>query len=328
MSLASRRVVVILTTASVVVIAVGVGYAGWQLSQAPVTHPTATVAPRADNGVVPWVDRPGVNPTPPPSPPAPAPAYAACTADQIRVKDTRGGAAAGNIGLDVTLVNASSSPCSLSGYPSSFIGVRSSGAHETIKVGHGTMFDDNAWPANLAPNDTAQFDIGTADGCDALNRATPQTNSFTAAIVGLPGGGTFTVNSGFDIACGIGVGKFGIAGQQPPDPAAYPGLTAALNAPDSAPAGTTLHFTVTLTNMGRSALQLDPCPVYDVALISKSYDALVYTLNCDTVREIAAGASVTYAMQIPVPDEKGGVKFSWSIPAQASAGAAKLLIIT
>jgi len=321
-------VLVTLTTASVVVIAVGVGYAGWQLSQAPVTHPTATVAPRADNGVVPWVDRPGVNPTPPPSPPAPAPAYAACTADQIRVKDTRGGAAAGNIGLDVTLVNASSSPCSLSGYPSSFIGVRSSGAHETIKVGHGTMMDDNEWPANLEHGGTADFTIGTSDACDALNRPTPQSDPFAGAIVGLPGGGTFTVKAGFDAGCGVGVGAFGIPAEEALDPSSYPGLSVALHAPASAAAGTTLHFTVTLTNNGNSTLRLDPCPAYDEALIRTSYQPLVYLLNCDTVHEIAPGASVTYAMQIPVPDEKGGVKFSWSIPAQASAGAAKLLIIT
>jgi hypothetical protein len=33
-------------------------------------------------------------------------------------------------------------------------------------------------------------------------------------------------------------------------------------------------------------------------------------------------------MQAPLPQEKGGVKFSWTIPAQASAGYARALAIT
>ena len=40
-----------------------------------------------------------------------------------------------------------------------------------------------------------------------------------------------------------------------------------------------------------------------------------YTLNCDSVHEIAPGQAVTYAMQIQLLPAPGTAKIGWSVPA-------------
>lgn len=273
-------------------------------------------SPPTGAGVVPWVNRPASMP-PPPSEPAPPPAlYPACTAAQVSVRSLGGGAAAGNLASKLRMTNTSASPCTLRGYPTKFIGVRRDGTQRVLRPGHGTMFDASGyWPANLRPGDSATLTIATGDACPALNQPTPQTDPYSGELVGLPGGGEVSGSAAFDPSCGLGVSQLGVPAPSPPDPNAYAGLALSIDRPQTAAAGTLMHFTVTLHNTAESPVQLDPCPVYTESIYSGGANNYVYTLNCDKITAIQPGQSVTYAMQIPVPSQPGTAKFGWSIPA-------------
>ncbi|MHB2024493.1 MAG: DUF4232 domain-containing protein, partial [Mycobacteriales bacterium] len=103
------------------------------------------------SGVVAWVDQPATPTAPPPptAPTPPPPAYPACTASQLQGSSAPGGAATGNLLSVVVLTNVGPSPCSLSGYPASLVGVHADGTRQVFSPLHGTAFDASfAWPAN------------------------------------------------------------------------------------------------------------------------------------------------------------------------------------
>lgn len=317
----SARRSALTVTAAVAGVCLLVAGLGWWLSRPPAHAARDRGAVKAADGsdsIVPWVDRPAAAPTPTPVVRSPPPVrYPACTSAQLDAKTETGGAAAGNLEGRIRLTNTSTSPCTLTGYPTSFVGVRADGSQQTLRPHHGTFFDgDGYWPANLKQGEAASVTIGTADGCEALNQPTPHPDPFRGEIVGLPGGGTVTADAGFDPSCGLDIGELGVPAPPPADPNAYPGLTVSIDRPDNAPAGSTMHFTVTLTNPTSHAVDLDPCPVYTEAIypLQGSPSSYSYLLNCDRVQSIAAGQAVTYAMQIPVPDGDGYAKFGWSIP--------------
>jgi hypothetical protein len=284
-------------------------------------------------GIVPWVDRTASPPIPPPSPRPPSPAYRSCAASSIRAQASFTGAAAGNISNRITLTNIGATPCTLSGYPTSLTGIRADGTQQPLHPTHGTMFDDAfAWPANLRPGQAAGVSIATADGCAALNTThltrRARRAAFVGARIGLPGGGTVTARSRFNSACGVGLSRIGIAAQPAPDPHLYAGLDLSVQHPASALAGTTMIFTVTLSNHSGHAVALRPCPVYEEGIYALGQAAVhIYRLNCGTVRSIAAGRRVSYAMRMPVPAAPGLAKLSWTIPAGGLFGGGVLTIV-
>jgi hypothetical protein len=226
------------------------------------------------------------------------------------------------------LVNTSRAPCTLTGYPTSFVGIREDGSQKALQPDHGTFFDGAGayWPANLRPGQAAKLVIGTATACSALNQPTPRPDLYVGELVGLPGGGEVSASAPFDPSCGLGVGKLGVPAVAPADPDAYPGLELSIDRPDTAPAGTTLRFTITLTNVNDAPVQLTPCPVYSEGIFADTVHTYGYTLNCDDLRAIEPGEAVTYAMEIPVPSETGTAKFGWSLPAASLFGAGLLTI--
>jgi len=313
-----RRRRIVAATASVIAVCAGLAWLGW-VWWSPAGHRRHVVAVSStEPAVAPWVDRPASLPAPPPSPPPPSAAYPACRADQIKVRAGSAGAATGHIANTLLLINFGDRPCTLAGYPTSVTGVRADGAQVSLHAGHGTFFDGAGyWPANLQPGDHGELVVATADVCAALNQPTPQPDPYASVLVGLPGGGDVRAAVGFDAACGVDVSELGVRASPPPDPDAYPGLTATMHAPSTVPAGTLMHFTVTLTNGGNAVVALDPCPVYAESIYSDGPHEHVYELNCDTVHSIGPGESVTYAMQIPVPSTRGLAKFGWRLPAGA-----------
>ncbi len=233
----------------------------------------------------------------------------------------------------VVLTNAGSSPCSLSGYPTSLVGVHADGRRRSLSPSHGTQFDTQfAWPADLRPGQSGRLGIATWDACPAAQVPGGLSNpahAYTGEVVGLPGGGTVRADAPFDAVCGVGVTTFGSPEPQPSQTGAYPGLQAKADLPATAVAGTTLNYTVTLTNTGDQPVNLVPCPVYSEIINTGTVHSYSYRLNCSTVQSIAAGDSVTYAMRIPVPTGHSGIaKFGWSIPNSATAFAGTTLTIT
>ncbi len=101
--------------------------------------------------------------------------------------------------------------------------------------------------------------------------------------------------------------------------------------------GSTLDYTVTLTNGSDHTIALDPCPTYQQALYVVTAPAVprpepeFFALNCDTVHAIAPGQSVRYAMriQIPkVPATTSPTKFVWLMPDGMGVGAGRALTVT
>lgn len=285
-------------------------------------------------GVIPWTDTPARRPAPAPTPTPPAPSYPARSASQLRASAGGRGAAAGNVAVGVLLTNIATTPCSLSGYPTSLAGVLPGGARQVLHPGHGTMFDAaTAWPANLHPGGVAHLTLGTSDVCNGPTPPTP----YTAAIIGLPGGGTVTAPVKFTAVCGVGVSTLGEPAPSQSATGSYPGLTAATSLtsatgrPTPVAAGTTLHYTVTLTNSTERSITFRSCPVYQQGIYPiRGHGPSVgyYRLNCAPARTIPSGGQVTFAMQIQVPATTGVAKFGWNIPNSAAAYSGGALTIT
>lgn len=318
----------------------GPAHMGIAAPASPSASPSASASPPAGADLVPWLDEPG-SPPPPmsplPTPTPPAPAYPACTAAQLIAEPGQGGGATGNDITVIALHNVGKSNCSLFGYPTSLVGVRADGSKVTLHPGHRGMFSEfYTWPADLKPGGIGHVGIMFWMGCDAAQSpGADKLTSFTSAILGLPGGGTVMAPAAFTTTCGISVTTFG--GPPPPPPMVegpYPGLTAHADLPPTAVAGSTLDYTVTLTNTTDHDVVLDPCPVYEqgiyaaAAPISQPH---YFQLSCEAVHVIAAHESVTYAMRIAVPNAPTGTfaKFVWQVepPGRGPAAGGAVTIV-
>ena len=296
---------------------------------------TTLVAGGGSAGPVPWIDGPAIAPPPPLVPTPPPPAYPACRASQIRASAGRGGVGLGHVLSVVVLTNVSGSSCSLSGYPTRFIGVHANRSQQVLSPGHGgTQIDQQfAWPANLHPDQSGKLGIGTADACPAAQQEqqkvhTRPPTAYSGEIVGLPGGGTVRASAPFDTVCGVAVTTFGGPEPATTQTGTYPGLTAHATLPSQVVAGTVLDYTVTLTNNTDRPVALAPCPIYQESIYAGQPHVDTYRLNCTTVRTVPAKGSVTYAMRIPVPDTTASAaKFGWGIPNSAGAYSGEAITI-
>ena len=77
-------------------------------------------------------------------------------------------------------------------------------------------------------------------------------------------------------------------------------LTATLHGPDRVRPGSTVDFSVVLTNPTSTAIALDPCPSYDLTV---GVQTTSYGLNCAGAPSaaIAPGASVTFDIPVRIP---------------------------
>ncbi len=216
------------------------------------------------------------------------------------------------------MTNVSDVNCSLSGYPTSLVGIRADGSKQALRPDHQSFFAEGySWPANLEPGKTGRFAISFTLGCVAGSAPDP-SHAFTQAVVGLPGGGTATFSTKFATTCGVSVTAFGQPAPPPPDlTGKYPGLTAKADFPDTVVAGATMHYAVTLTNTTSEDMRLDP--VYGQWLYPPK-QAQFFKLNCGGAATVPAHGSVTYAMQMAIPATSSDpAKFSWQIPGSAEA---------
>jgi hypothetical protein len=311
-----RRFLQVLGTGLTAVLIVGGVATFGEGGSARVAPPVASSTAPA---VVPWVDTPGVitSPSYAPSPVATA-RFSACTADQLTALPDTSGAATGNLGDTLTFRNSSTSPCSLSGYPTSLVGT-SRGQQATLDARHGTFFDQMTEdPSNLQPGQTSNLVIGTDEHCiygPQVGQPAKTPRMYDAVEVGVPGGGVVHSPANFDGACGTSVSTFG----QIPDFAQklvspYPGLSATLSLPRTAVAGEVLHYEVTLINRTDQTIRLEPCPTFVVSTFTDLSNHDAYALNCAVVGELSAGTARVFAMELMTPTHLGLTKFGWSIP--------------
>jgi Protein of unknown function (DUF4232) len=263
-------------------------------------------------GEVAWVDRPVAPFVEPTAVPLPTDARPCQPSDlTIRVGDF--GAGLGNLNLPVDFLNHSDSSCVLVGEPT-LEGVKANGSLVPLRVTAGSYFGDPGPPSNIGPGQVAALNISGVSGCSV-------GTFYPTFHLGLPGGGTVEFpTKNFPVGCGVWVSQFGVpADAVPATDTPLSELTAQITAPPTAKAGTTLTYSVTLSNTTGAAYSLSPCPAYTefVGTGSTTWVATVlnYELNCDATPAIPARGSVTFQMRLALPAEQpaGSGKFGWDL---------------
>lgn len=272
----------------------------------------AAASPPAPVGEVAWVDRrvaPFVEPTAVPLPTDARP----CQSSDLTIRVGDFGAGLGNLNLPVDFLNRSNSSCVLVGEPT-LEGVKANGSVVPLRVTSGSYFGDPGPPSNIGPGQVAALNISGVDGCSART-------FYPTFQLRLPGGGSVEFpTKDFPVGCGVWVSQFGVPADAVPATDAPPSpLTALITAPPTAKAGTTLTYSVTLSNTTGAAYSLSPCPAYTefVGTGSTTWVATVlnYELNCDATPAIPARGSVTFQMRLALPTDQpaGSGKFGWEL---------------
>jgi len=319
----ARRLVYLATGALAMVVVAGTSLGIYGLTRLSKSgpHPPAAVGDNP-NMVVAWVNRPAPSLTPKPSP---LPSYG--TAPECghgalgEPRSGHVGFGLGNTNIQISIRNVSRAACELKGYPIVY-GVAANGAVTRLRTPHGSYFGDPGPEGPIGPGKTVAVNFSGGDTCD-------KHLVYPTFRLLLPSGDRVDVqNHGFDAGCGVDVSRFGVPGLSPP-PEQSSLLETRVDAPHSAAIGSTLSYTVTITNGGDVGYELSPCPTYEEYVYVSDGPTAKSTrrdeyLNCDTVTEIPAGGSVTYAMVIDVPAEAGTGKLGWilNVPGRPAAGAA------
>ncbi len=114
-------------------------------------------------------------------------------------------------------------------------------------------------------------------------------------------------------------------------PGAAGTLQARLQLPAGVRAGTTLRYTVTLTNPTKTAVVLHPCPGYTEGLYASGLVVRrSFALNCRPVHAIAAHGHVRYAMRLAVPRRAAQsiAKIGWNLDTPTGPFAGGVVRIT
>lgn len=85
--------------------------------------------------------------------------------------------------------------------------------------------------------------------------------------------------------------------------------------PLTAAAGDTVSYAVTLTNPTSTAISLDTCPSYQEGIKGQPSSVHTYRLNCGSVTRIGPHSSVSFAMQLPLPEglAPGAAVLDWKL---------------
>jgi len=233
---------------------------------------------------------------------------------QLRATDAGREGGGGTTWYGVTLTNVSSSPCELSGYPTSLSGVRANGQSVNLHPAENLTNLGGEASGNIGPGESGSVFLGTNNACFGERTIVPGT--FAAARFGLPGGGVLTVAAQmigpYRFECGASVSPIAVQTPPPtfgPDPLAYlANLTVSLHAPAMVRAGDVLHYTMTLTNPTGGSVVLSPCPSYLERLewILPRAVGAQYQLNCAPAHPLGPGTRETLALELPIPGAVSG----------------------
>jgi hypothetical protein len=290
-------------------------------------HP-AHAAPGAPGvPAAPWLNQPAIEKTH--AAPAPVRGARPCASNDLQVVAGPTGAYRGNATQEIRLTNIGAEACHLVGFPNTQV-LPAGEAPQTVGA-----HEQNPQLANervdLAPGEEVVMLIGTPGACDAA--AGPQRKVNKRVQLALPGGGLKVLEGvHIDTLCGrASVLKFHPVHNEAAANAraakAGPSLSQ-LNGSLSAPAeqvrGSTLHYTVTLTNPTATPIPLSPCPAYTQSIYAEGKIASsTLRLNCGAVgAQIAPNSAVSFDMQAQVPADlpAGGAKLSWKLEDGPGAG--------
>jgi hypothetical protein len=270
------------------------------------------------------------------APSAPVSALKPCTAVDLRVTPGFEGAATNNISQPFELTNAGTGDCSLQGYPSLLQGWQG-GRWHPLTFTRGTAFiDEDPSPAavDLPPGAQAELIIGTTDACNGGDVG--DSLLYPRLRATLPDGSSVDLDAPVNAFCELDVSSFHptpppMSSPPAPTPGPFAALQLQLHAPDHAPAGAALAYTVTVSNPTDANIVLDPCPTWNQAIdVPVGTDGLVQTsgsMDCASTPSIPAHGSITVAMHINVPATVGGGKFVWWLTGETSGAGEWLTIV-
>ena len=258
-----------------------------------------------------------------------------CRASNLSVTAGFGGAAAGNVSNPFVLTNTGSAGCVLQGYPSRLQGWQD-GRWQDLRFTQGTFFieeDPSPSPVDLAPGGQAELILGTEDACNGGDVGASKL--FSRLLVTLPDQTTLELNEAINTFCGLDVSSFHplpIPQSSAPisSPGPLSGLQVQMHAPTTATAGTTLSYTVTVSNPTDADIALDPCPRWQ-ALIDNPVgpDGMTQVsgpLDCATTPSVSAHGGFTVQTRINVPTAAGTAKFVWWLTGGAASGEALTVV--
>ena len=327
-------------TALVIALAIAapriIGSATAQRSQ-PRSTPAQTPRPSPSGAVVPWIATPAgpePTPTPLPTPSSPPAGLQVCRSSDLISHPGPGGAGLGHYAVPLIFTDRGVIPCTLSGFPAS---VQFFDAHGRRVTQYRIALADGGYVtpyanagvellpgiASRGPNDPVK-----GQSYLLLQMDNPMCGSaaVAAVVVTLRDGGAFRFDTPFGGAQVAGcapteqypvmVSSFQQPGYQPAQLTPPSSLDVSISAASPARLGTTLDYTVTLTNVSDQALYFSPCPGYGESIKGAGVVVARYLLNCAAVPALAAGKSRTFAMELPLKTATvvaGTYSLSWLI---------------
>ena len=265
---------------------------------------TGSEKPIGADDLVPWRDLP----TPLPTRLArsePLPDAHDCTVTDLGklAWSERGDTVDGRETYTLLLPNKSDSRCTLRGFPRISATDPSTGAQTTVAPVPDSRFvsRDTRYPATIDSGQAARFDLVT---CPPAGNGVTRYRDVALMIFDRR-----VPVSGLQLSTGCPLATSGPWYVLPPL-LNVPGLTATIQAPAQVRRGEVLEYLVTVRNVSRRSVALDPCPTY----IQRLADVRTsYRLNCAT-SVIAPHTSVRFAMRLRVPSgtPAGTATLSWT----------------
>lgn len=329
-------------TALVIAVAIAIpriiGAARVQPSQPRAAAPAQSPRPSPGGAIVPWIDT-SAGPEPPatplPTPSSPPAGLQVCRSRDLIAEAGPGGGGLGHYGTPLIFTDRAATPCTLSGFPTSVRFLDAKG-HRVTEY-HVALADGGYIPAYA--NAGVELLPGIAGGGPndpvngqtylLLQSDTPICGSATVAtvVVTLRDGGVFRFDTPFGGAQVLGcaptaqypvmVSSFQQPGYQPAQLTPASNLDVSISVASPARLGTTLDYTVTLTNVSDQTLYFRPCPGYGESIKGGAgVVAARYLLNCAAVPALGAGHSRTFAMELPLKTASavaGAYELSWLI---------------
>jgi hypothetical protein len=117
--------------------------------------------------------------------------------------------AGGTLMFGVRLTNVTLDPCRLAGYPSSLTGIRATGESVDLHPSDSLTNSNENTEGVLAPGRSGTVTLATTNACYG-KQGLVIPGTFTALRIGLPGGGTVTVQGSYRFECGAMVSPLGV----------------------------------------------------------------------------------------------------------------------
>ncbi|HEU4567568.1 MAG TPA: hypothetical protein VFR99_05985 [Marmoricola sp.] len=266
--------------------------------------------PEAD-GVVPWTDEPAQGALLAQSTTAPQCRLAALTLP--RGQQAWGGAWHDAVSGYFVIQNSGRTRCRLAA-PSRVVATTPEGPRvfSTGRVGDTTV--------TLDPGDGVQVQVSSPYDC---GRRLLRSTGF---VLSLPSGRLHVPRARMAVQCGGELADFSGRDTSTPPTTPAASLRARLTrVPGRVGPGGTLSYTVTLTNPTSRRIRLDQCPSYEEGIKGQPSSVRRYQLNCDDAPPIGPHRSVTFAMQLPLPDhvDDGPAVLNWHLQVPGAVGQAQ-----